>query len=108
MRRSQAALTLSSINRWSIARQAGLRDFGVYVLVGFNDTLDEALYKLETVRSWGIRPNPMRFQPLDTLEKNSYVASGWTDFDLKRVMRYYSRLRWLEHIPFSDYEYSSH
>jgi len=86
------------------ARRAGLKDFGVYVLIGFRDTPDDALYRLEKVREWGIRPNPMRYQPLNTVRKDSFVAVGWTDGELRRTMRYYSRLVWLEHIPFSDYE----
>jgi len=88
----------------SLARRHGLRDLGVYVLIGYNDTPDEARYRLETVRSWGIPPNPMRYQPLDALEKNAYVAPGWTARELKRMMRYYSRLRWLGHVPFDDYD----
>ena len=86
------------------ARSAGLKDFGVYVLFGFRDTPEDALHRLEIVRSWGVRPNPMRYQPLDTLRKNGHVADGWNDKLLKRVHRYYSKLRWLEHIPFEDYD----
>lgn len=90
-------------NAIAIARKAGLEDFGCYVLVGFNDTPTDAVERLELVRMWGVRPNPMRYQPLDAQEKNAYVAPGWTDYDLQRTCRYYSRLRWLEHIPFADY-----
>ena len=86
------------------ARAHGLRDFGVYVLIGFNDFPEDALYRLETVREWGIRPNPMRYQPLNAIVKDQHVAPGWTDRELRRMMRYYSRLRWLEHIPFADYD----
>lgn len=88
------------------ARDVGLMDFGVYVLVGFQDTPDDALHRLELVRSWGIRPTPMRYQPLDATAKNAYVAPGWTEHELRRVCRYYSRLRWLEHIPFAEYVYT--
>lgn len=85
------------------SRRAGLRDIGAYVLIGWKDNLENALYRLETLRSCGIRPNPMRYQPLDTTKKNSYVDPGWTDYDLKRVTRYYSRLRYTAHIPFEDF-----
>ena len=84
-------------------RAKGFRDFGVYVLVGFGDTPADAEQRLEFVRSLGVWPNPMRYQPLDAHAKNEYVASGWTDYELRRMCRYYSRLRWLEHIPFKDY-----
>lgn len=86
-------------------RYYGFGDIGVYVLIGFDDTPDEAQYKLELVRSWGIRPTPMRYQPLNALKKNSYVAPGWTDLELRRMTRYYSRLRWLEHIPYENFDY---
>lgn len=89
------------------ARAAGLKNFGVYVLIGFQDTAADALTRLEHVRSLGIRPNPMRYQPLDTPARDSYVAPGWTDFELRRTTRYYSRLRWLDHIPFEDYQPSN-
>jgi len=87
------------------ARRANLTDISIYVLIGFDDDPENAKSRLEWVRSFNLRPNPMRFQPLDALSKDSYVAPGWTDRELKRMMRYYSRLRWFEHIPFNDFEY---
>jgi hypothetical protein len=89
------------------ARAAGLKRFGVYVLFGFKDTIDDAHYRLEKVRSWGIRPNPMRYQPLYATEKNAYVAPQWNKFELMKTARYYSRLRWLEHIAYADYDPSA-
>ena len=86
------------------ARTAGLKHIGVYVLIGYNDTPDDARARLEFVRSMGIRPNPMRYQPLNARHKNEYVAPGWTADELQRMTRYYSRLRWLEHIPYDDFE----
>jgi hypothetical protein len=86
------------------ARRAGLRDFGIYVLIGYKDAPDDALYRLETIRQWKIWPNPMRFQPLDAENKDAYVAPGWTDRELRRMMRYWSRQRWLGGVPYADYE----
>lgn len=86
-----------------LARRYGCRDFGVYVLLGYNDTPEDARYRLETIRSMGIWPNPMRFQPLDALQKNSYVGPAWTDEELKRMMRYYSRLRYFEDVPYDQF-----
>lgn len=85
--------------------EAGIpkRNIGVYVLIGFNDSPQDARERLEIVRNWGIRPNPMRFQPLDSLDKNAYVAPGWTDFELRRMMKYYSQLRYLDRVPFEDF-----
>ena len=87
----------------ALARRHGLREIGCYVLIGYHDTPECARYRLEKCREWGLRPNPMRFQPLDALEKDGYVAPGWTERELRRMTRYYSRLRWLEHIPYEDY-----
>lgn len=90
------------------ARSHGLKDIGVYVLFGFNDTPEDARYRMEKIRSLGIRPNPMRYQPLNCQTKNSYVADGWTKKQLEDTERYYSRLRYLDHIPFEDYRYGNY
>ena len=75
----------------------------VYVLIGFDDTPEDALYRLETIRSLGMWPNPMRYQPLDAQVRDAYVAPGWTDRELRRYCRYWSRLRWLGGIPFEEF-----
>jgi MoaA/NifB/PqqE/SkfB family radical SAM enzyme len=85
------------------ARSHGLKDIGVYVLFGFRDTPEDARYRLETIRRLDIWPNPMRFQPLNSQTKNSFVEEGWTKKQLEDTERYYARLRYLEHIPFEDY-----
>lgn len=89
----------------AIARAKKLRMSirGVYVLYGYDDSEDEAVARMELVRSWGVRPFPMRYQPLDTTRRNAYVAPGWTQFQLRRFSSYYHRLRWVEHIPYEDY-----
>jgi hypothetical protein len=86
------------------ARAHGLTDIGVYVLIGFHDTPEDATYRLEKVRSLGIWPNIMRYQPLRADVKDSYVGSKWTQVELENMTRYYSRLRYLEHIPYADYK----
>jgi hypothetical protein len=88
-----------------IARAEGLKDIGVYVLFGFDDTPAEAKENMEWVRSLGLRPNPMRYQPIGCKIKNDYILKGWTKKELEDTERYYSRLRWLEHIPVEDYRY---
>lgn len=92
----------------SILDQAGVkRDMmRVYVLIGFTDTQEDALYRLQTVKDMGMLPNPMRFHPLDALAHNSYVGTHWTEAELRRYMRYWARQNWLEHIPFEEYERS--
>jgi len=86
-----------------LARRVGLKDISVYVLIGFNDSPEDARYRLELVRSWGIRPWPMRYQPLDTFDKNNYVARGWTQKELMKMVRYYAHLQWFEFFPYEDY-----
>ena len=87
-----------------LCRARATKDIGVYCLIGFDDDPDSAVARLELVRSWGIRPNPMRYQPLDAVVKNSYVHQAWTEQELSRVARYYSRLRYFEGFPFEEYK----
>lgn len=79
------------------------RKIRVYVLIGYKDTPEDALYRLQTVKDIGLWPNPMRYQPINAETKNNYIGKNWTDRQLKDFMRYWSRLRWLEHIPFEEY-----
>lgn len=87
-----------------LCKSQRLNDIGVYCLIGFDDSPDDARGRLEMVRSWGIRPNAMRFQPLDALAKNSYVAEGWTEAELRKMMQYYNHLRWYEHIKYDSFD----
>ncbi len=81
-----------------------LSKIGVYVLIGFSDTPEDALYRLEKVWSLRVYPNPMRYQPLDVKKRNGYVSPAWTDEELKRYTRYWSKLRWLKSVPFGEYD----
>lgn len=87
----------------SKTQKAGYKNIGVYVLIGFNDTPDEAKYKLDKVIEWGAQPAPMRYQPLNCLEKNSFVGENWNHKELSRMVRYYFRQNWLSKIPYEDY-----
>lgn len=89
-----------------LCRSHGLRDFGVYVLIGFNDTPADALYRLEKVWEWKAVSSPMRYQPLDALVKNRHVAPGWTHRQLQNTMRCYSRSAWTGQISIRDYRHS--
>jgi hypothetical protein len=87
----------------------GFKNIGVYVLIGYKDTPDDAKYRLELVRSWGLFPNPSRYQPLDSLDKNSYVADGWTETELRKMMKYYYRLGWIGNVcSYDDFDYLKH
>ncbi len=91
---------------FELLRHAGIpkSQISVYVLIGFDDTPDDALYRLKLIRSLGIRPFPMRFQHLDAKVKNEYVAEAWTQKELIRFMSYWSNFRFTSHIPFAEYQ----
>jgi hypothetical protein len=89
-------------------RDAGFpaRHISFYVLFGFDDTPEDALYRLTTIRdTLKARWFPMRYQPLDATRRNAYVAPNWTDYELKRFQSYWSNTKYLGSIPFEEYEY---
>lgn len=85
--------------------EAGIprRNIGVYVLIGFQDTPEDALYRLQTLKDLDIYPYPMRYQPLDAIRYNQYVGEHWTHRELSRFHRYWSTLRRFGGIPFAEY-----
>ena len=91
-------------------RRAGfpLNRIRVYVLIGFRDTPQDALYRLRRVYGLGLKPNPMRYQPLDTFKRNSYVGPNWTHSELTRYMRYWQNLRYTEAVPFEEWDGLKH
>jgi hypothetical protein len=74
-----------------------------YVLIGYKDTPADARYRLEKVRELGALPNPMRYQPLDAMRRNSYVGESWTNELLTRYMRYWSNLKITGAFLFDEY-----
>ena len=78
------------------------RKIRVYVLLGFNDTPDDAEHRLCTIRERGFLPCPQRYNPLDAMDRDAYVAEGWSDAELRRFMRYwYSTKVWS--VPFEEF-----
>lgn len=60
-----------------------------YVLVGFpGQTLEEVLYRLNLIIELGHNPYPMRFWPLNSLDRK-YMAPGWTEELLYNLTQYY-------------------
>ena len=92
---------------YEMLRKAGIpkSKIGVYVLIGFRDTPEDALYRLETIRGLGVLPFPMRYQPLDTPKRNSYVGEHWTHSELVRYCRYWANIRFVGNMPFKDFVY---
>lgn len=87
-----------------LCQQRTSNKISVYALIGFDDDPESAKARLELIRSWGVLPNPMRFQPLNAKKKNDYIHPSWTEKQLADTMRYYSRLNWLGFIPFEEYK----
>lgn len=91
-----------------LCRSRTTRNIGVYVLIGFKDTPEDARYRLELLKSWGIDPSPMRFQPLNAKAKDEYVAPGWTKDELIRMMTYYSNQMYFRAVPYEEFECRKH
>jgi len=86
-------------------RRAGIprSRMGVYIMIGYRDTPEDALYRLETCyHALGILPNPMRYVPLDSLTRH-YVGDGWTHEELVRMQRYWSNIRYLGAVPYAEW-----
>ena len=75
------------------------------VLINNGESQAEALYRMETLKSVGVRGCPMRFQPLDTLEKDDFLSPEWTRYNLARFVHYWFRQNWLSKVPFAEYVY---
>jgi len=78
----------------------------VYMLVGFRDTPADAVYRLQTIADLGALPCIMRYQPLDALQRNQFLGENWTEFELRRIKKYFSSLRFYGHIPFESFDLS--
>lgn len=79
------------------------RRIRVYVLAGYQDTPEDAQYRCETLKKLGIRVNPQRYQPLDTLVKDPEPPAPWTEDLIGRFVGYWYKQRWLENIPFNEF-----
>ena len=96
------SIVIDSVNAL-LAAGFSARKIRVYVLVNFQDTPDDALYRCERLKAMNIFPWPQRYNPLDTLKKNSYLAPGWNEEWLRAFLRYWSRQNWLKYVPFAEY-----
>ena len=61
----------------------------IYVLFNFEDTFDEAMYRMEEIKKLGVRPYPQQFRPLNDIDlKNTHIGKHW-DKTLLRDFRFY-------------------
>lgn len=93
-------------NAIQLVKKAGFKDIRIYVLVGFKDNPKEALYKLEWVRKQACLPFPQRYNPLDIQKQNSFISKRWTDYELKKICRYYSNLKLFRNFSYKEYHHS--
>jgi len=61
------------------------RNILVYALYNFTDSPQDLFIRIKNILSWGAVAYPMRFQPVNTLKKNSYVAPKWDEIRLNAV-----------------------
>jgi len=61
------------------------RKIVVYTLFNYKDSPEDFFRRVRDLLDWAVVSYPMRFEPLDSLEKNKYVASKWTTKLLEMV-----------------------
>jgi len=95
------------LRAWQLLRDAGFskRRIRCYILIGYKDTPQDALHRLQTVLALGSHPYAMRYQPLNSRRRNEYIAPQWTHRELVRYCKYWNNLNHLGSIPFEEYQY---
>lgn len=75
---------------------AGVRpkNIMVYTLFNFNDTPDSFLDRFKDLLEWGVVCYPMKFEPINNLQKNSFVSSKWSKEFLELVTQARRVLGW--------------
>jgi len=60
--------------------EAGIRrrKIVVYTLYNYVDNPDDFFQRVRDILSWGAVSYPMRFEPLNSLKKNTYISSKWS------------------------------
>ena len=59
----------------------------VYCLYGFLDTPLDFLERVTNLINWGVVAYPMRYQPLEPCDKDSYVSPNWKPEQLEMIAR---------------------
>jgi len=57
----------------------------VYILYNFKDSPEDFFQRVRDVLNWGAVAYPMRYEPLNALEKNQYVELSWTSQELEMI-----------------------
>ena len=72
------SLVIAGIRRKSIV---------VYTLYNFEDDPEDFKERVTQLLNWGVVSYPMRFEPITSLEKNSFVSKGWRVEELEMVAK---------------------
>lgn len=59
----------------------------VYTLYNWEDSPKQFLDRVRDLLEWGVVAYPMRFEPLDSLEKNQHIGPKWTHQQLEMIAR---------------------
>jgi hypothetical protein len=72
----------------------------IYCIYGFSDTPEDAWERVNLITSLKAHPYAMRYQPLDTLEKDSYIYKNWTSIKLAEFKQLCNipTMRWLNNL----------
>lgn len=73
----------------SLLRSYGIdgRNILVYALYNFTDSPQDLFERIKKTLSLGAVSYPMRYQPTNTLTKNTYIAQKWDEIRLNAVQR---------------------
>jgi len=59
----------------------------VYTLFNYEDNPDDFFQRVKDILNWGAACYPMRFEPLNSLEKNQYLSKNWTYEEIRMVQK---------------------
>jgi len=63
------------------------RKIMVYVLFNYGDDPEDFFDRVRDVLNWNATAYPMRYEPLDSLEKNAYISPKWTPEEVEMVQK---------------------
>jgi hypothetical protein len=63
------------------------REILVYALFNYEDHPEDFFHRIRDILEWGAVAYPMRFEPLDALEKNKHIGRAWDAKRLDMVQR---------------------
>ena len=72
-----------------LLKEAGFRGrkIIVYCLYNFSDNPENFLERIKDLLVWGVVAYPMRYEPLEPRQKNTYVSPNWTAEELEMIAK---------------------